>query len=91
MPRFDKSSLRFQSSSIVDEPGDGPVVIDSDEVRVVSKDGRTIFTVRLGKDGRSIEVRCTSGVMIDGKYYDDLSIRPRASNVVELRLVSDAG
>lgn len=90
MPRFDKSPLMFRSSPLTEEPDDGSDIIDSHEVRVVSKDDRTIFVVRLGEDGRSIEVRRTSGVVIDCKYYDDLSIQPRASNVVELRVVHDA-
>lgn len=91
MPRFDKSPLKFRSSPLMEAVVDESDVIDSNEIRVVSKDDRTIFTIRLGEDGRSIEVRRTSGVMVDGKYLDDLSIQPRASNVVELRLMSDAG
>jgi hypothetical protein len=86
MPRFDKSPLCFKSSGLLEDASDKSDVLDSNQVRVVNKDGRTLFTVVLGEDGRSIEVRRTNGTLIDGKYYDNLSIQPLASNVVELRL-----
>lgn len=91
MPRFDKSPLKFRSSSVMEEPADDSDVIDSNEIRVVGNNDNTIFVIRLGEDGRSIEVRKFQGVVIDLKYHEELAIQPRASNVVELRLVSDAG
>lgn len=90
MPRFDKSPLKFKSSPVMEEPTDDSDVIDSNEVRVVSESDRTIFVIRLGEDGRSIEVRRFQGIVIDLKYHEELAIQPRASNVVELRLLSDS-
>lgn len=91
MPRFDKSPLKFKLSLMMEEPADDLDVIDSNEVHIINKSDRTIFVIRLGEDGRSIEVRRFQGVVIDLKYHEELAIQPRASNVVELRLVSDAG
>jgi hypothetical protein len=89
MPRFDKSPLCFKSSRLLEDVSDKSDNIDSDQIRVIAKDGRTIFSIVLGNDGRSIEVRGTNGTLIDGKYYDNLSIKPTSSNVVQVRLLSD--
>lgn len=90
MPRFDKSPLKFRSSPVMEEPDDDSDVIDSNEIRVVGNNDNTIFVIRLGEDGRSIEVRKFQGVVIDLKFHGELAIQPRASNVVDLRLLSDS-
>lgn len=65
-------------------PIDGDVKnVDSDVVRFMADDDRCFVEVRIGRDGKSIEV---SGVMphkIDGKLYSQtLLVKPVASNML---------
>ena len=55
-------------------------------VRFVTDDGRTMFEVRAGDDGRSIEVRAVEVTKHDGVLYDGtLQIEPRGANGVNVR------
>lgn len=62
------------------------VIHDFKEVRFLAEDGQAMFEVRIGADGRSIEVR---GVEVykhgDAIYTEVLEIRPRYANTVEIR------
>ncbi len=62
------------------------VIHDFKEVRFLTDDGRPIFEVRIGADGRSIEVRGVDSYKHDGTIYTEaLEIRPRYANGVEIR------
>lgn len=57
-------------------------------VRIVTEDGRTMFEVTVGKDGRSIEIRGVECCKVDGAIYaEQLSIQPNSSNSVTIRPV----
>lgn len=61
-------------------------VHDFKEVRFLTDDGRAIFEVRIGEDGRSIEVRGVDSYKFDGVIYSEhIEIRPRYANGVEIR------
>lgn len=61
-------------------------LVDSDRVRFVAQDGRTMFEVVAGKDGRSIEIRGVDVCQVDGVLYSDaIELRPRAANTVVVR------
>ena len=61
-------------------------LVDSDRVRFVAEDGRTMFEVVAGKDGRSIEVRGVDTCKVGDQVYSNaLDIRPHVSNLVEIR------
>ena len=68
-----------------------PVTADVEQVagnsvRFVTEDGRTMFEVRAGDDGRSIEVRAVEVTKHGGVIYDGmLLIEPRSANGVNLR------
>ena len=68
------------------------VVHDFDVVRFLADDGRAMFEVRTGKDGRSIEVRGVESYKHDGTIFtEELEVRPRYSNSVEVRSVRYEG
>lgn len=55
--------------------------VSGDRVRFVTDDGRTMFEVSVGKDGRSIEVRCVDTAMVNGVLYGTaLCVIPRVTN-----------
>ncbi len=61
-------------------------VVDSDRVRFVAEDGRTMFEVVAGKDGRSIEVRGVETCLVNGVLYSSMiEIRPQVTNQVTIR------
>ena len=60
--------------------------IESNSVRFVAEDGRTMFEVSVGDDGRSIEVRGVDSCNVDGVMYTgSIDVRPRVSNCVYVR------
>ena len=62
------------------------VVHDFTCVRFLTDEGRPIFEVRVGEDGRSIDVRGIDCCRVDGVMYSEaLEISPRYSNGVEIR------
>ena len=68
------------------------VIHDFKEVRFLSDEGQVMFEVRIGKDGRSIEVRGVDVYKHDGALYTEaLEIRPRYSNGVEVSSVRYEG
>jgi hypothetical protein len=55
-------------------------------VRFVGDDGRTMFEVSCGDDGRSVEIRGVQSFKHDGIIYREfLEIQPRAANCVIVR------
>lgn len=62
------------------------IVHDFKAVRFLTDDGRPMFEVSIGSDGRSIEVRGVDTYKFDGVIYTEaLEIRPRYANSVEVR------
>lgn len=60
--------------------------VDATAVRIVTQDGRTLFAIELGDDGRSIELRAVDVTRVDGKMYESsLQLHPRSSNSVIVR------
>jgi len=61
--------------------------VNSDTVRFVADDGRTIFEVSIGKDGRSLDVRAVDNCVIGGELYAArLVVAPHASNSASVRV-----
>lgn len=61
-------------------------LVDSDRVRFVAEDGRTMFEVVAGKDGRSIEVRGVEACRVGGVMYSNaFDVRPQVTNQVTIR------
>lgn len=59
--------------------------INSDSVRFVAEDGRTMFEVKIGKDGKSIEILGIETCKVGGVLYSDcIDIRPRVGNCIEV-------
>jgi hypothetical protein len=55
-------------------------------VRFLCDDGKAVFEVSIGDDGRSIEVRGVGSYCHGGDVYiEALEFSPRFSNVVEIR------
>ena len=55
-------------------------------VRFVTDDGRTMFEVSSGEDGRSIEVRAVEMTKIGGQFYGAaLELLPHTSNSIVVR------
>lgn len=64
----------------------GVVDIAGDRVAFIAEDGREMFEVRAGKDGRSIEVRGIETCRVNGKVYTSgLEIRPHVTNSITIR------
>ena len=60
--------------------------VNSDRVRFVAEDGRTMFEVKTNDDGTSIDVRSVDTCRINGVLYDGtLELAPRCANVVTIR------
>ena len=54
-------------------------------IRFVTEDGRCMFEVRAGKDGRSINVRGVEVTSVDGVMYSEcIDIRPCVANSVDV-------
>lgn len=57
------------------------VEITGDSVRFVCEDGRTMFEVRVGRDGKSLDVCGIDNATVDGVLYGTtLCIIPRTAN-----------
>lgn len=62
--------------------------VSGDKVRFVTEDGRTMFEVGVGRDGRSIEVSGVETTKHDGQIYDCwLLVQPIGANRVTIRTV----
>ena len=61
-------------------------------VRFVTDDGRTMFDVHIGQDGRSIEIRGVDVTKVEDLIYDSSLVAcPNASNSLTIRtLLYDA-
>lgn len=65
----------------------GDVIQEFDTRRVcfIAEDGRTMFEVRTGDDGHSIEVRGVDVCKVNGVFYEGrFTVSPRASNAVDI-------
>lgn len=61
--------------------------VDAHSVRFCADDGRTMFEVRCGEDGRSIEVRGVDCCRVGDVLYSELiDIRPKSANSVLVRV-----
>jgi hypothetical protein len=59
--------------------------IDAREVRFVTDDGREAFAVRMGADGKSVEVRGIDTFKVNGELRGStLQAIPRSSNVLTI-------
>jgi len=59
--------------------------IKEDRVSFVASDGRIMFEVKPGKDGKSIEVRGVETCLVDGVLYSQfIDIRPIVGNCVQI-------
>lgn len=64
------------------------VIHDFKTVRFLTDEGRPMFEVSIGSDGRSIEVRGVDCYKFDGAIYTEaLEVRPRYSNGIEIRTI----
>lgn len=74
------STLKIQSGmALMGTAADVP----GDTVTFVAEDGRPMFEVVAGRDGRSIEVRGAMSCKVGGVVYGEaLHIHPRVSNVI---------
>lgn len=60
--------------------------IDATRVRFVAQDGRTMFEVSAGLDGKSIEVRGVETTRVGGVLHSErLAICPTVSNHIVIR------
>lgn len=60
--------------------------VNSDQVRFISDDGNAMFEVRIGKDGKSIEITGITETKHDDVLYGHfLTIEPKSSNRVVVR------
>lgn len=74
---------------VTDHYDDSAKEVGDDRVYFRTEDGRAMFEVRAGKDGRSIEVRGVEACKVDGKLYrEQLSIEPVASNAITIRTIT---
>ena len=59
--------------------------------RFLADDGRVMFEVKQGKDGKTIEVRAVESCFVDGVMYStSLILRPNVTNSVDVT-VSEYG
>lgn len=59
--------------------------VNGHAVRFIAEDGRCMFEVRCGKDGRSLEVSAIDTCKVDGRLYSSsLAICPNAANSVRV-------
>lgn len=65
-----------------EEHGARPGTI-SRRVQLLAQDGRVLFEVRAGKDGRSLEIRGVDTCKVDGVLYGNgLLVKPNADNSI---------
>ncbi len=63
----------------------GPTQIDSDRIDFVAEDGRLMFQVRIGKDGRSLEVSACDVCKVGGTLYNSrLVVEPLVTNAITI-------
>lgn len=90
MPRYDKSPLTFKATDWNENQTDNLDAIETDQIRVVAKDGRTAFVIRLlDCDEPSIEVAVVGCVKVNDKFYEGLVIVPTASNRIIVKMKED--
>jgi hypothetical protein len=57
--------------------------VDGNCVYFVADDDRVMFSVTIGKDGRSLEIRACDTCVVDGVTYDTrLLVAPNAGNSI---------
>lgn len=62
--------------------------VDSDRVRFVTEDGRTMFEVCVSDKPNRIEVRGVESCRIDGVLFSELlTVRPQCANVVKIETI----
>lgn len=65
--------------------GDDAKWLEVGAVRFVTEDGRTMFEVKAGKDGRSLEIRAVDTTRVDGVLYAGLlDVRPIVANSIRV-------
>lgn len=70
-----EASVRSEAKPV---PGKG--------VDFVTDDGRTMFCVTIGSDGRSLEIRSPDICKVDGVLYGSgLLVKPNVSNSITIR------
>jgi hypothetical protein len=74
--------LRFYDGNVMDPDTKS---IEGGEIRAVSPDGRTAFTIRLVRGQPSIEISTFATFRLNGVLYDNqLAIQPEASNRIAI-------
>jgi len=64
------------------------VKIDARAVRFVTDDGRTMFEVNIGDDGKSLKVYAVETTKHDGKIYNNrLQVCPGSTNALTIGAV----
>ena len=62
--------------------------VAGDSVRFVCDDGRTMFEVRAGKDGKSLEVRGVDDAKVNGVLYGTaLCVIPHVTNSITVAAI----
>ena len=62
--------------------------VAGDSVRFVADDGRTMFEVRAGKDGKSLEVRGVDNAKVNGVLYATaLCVIPNVTNSITVAAI----
>lgn len=60
--------------------------IDANGVHFTADDGRVMFSVDIGKDGRSIQIRGVDACMVGGVLYSSyLEVLPEVANTITVR------
>ena len=77
-------SLHFETSHPTSA---GVKRVNACAVQIMTEDGRCMFEVLLGKDGRSIEVLGVNSTKVDGVIYTErLDLRLNVSNRITIRV-----
>jgi hypothetical protein len=64
---------------------DGYEESEATDAKFVADDGRDMFSVSIGKDGRSLEVRALNCCKVDGVLYStQILVIPQVSNSVRI-------
>lgn len=62
------------------------LIHEFDTVRFLAEDGRCMFQVSIGDDGKSIEVMGVDSYKADDQLFDStLAVEPRAANLIHIR------
>lgn len=81
MTRYSPKLSIFTGHSVTKDEA----LVESYMVRFKAPDGRCMFEVRCGDDGKSIEVSAVESCMVDGVVHDTrLIVAPRVSNVIHI-------